>query len=390
MPVRATKRGAERTPLDGGYDVIICGASFAGLAAARKLAGSDARVLVLDRYEIGDRQTSACAAPADVLTHLGLDAAIRQRFSEMVIHTPSKTFRWELPFGFATFDYEHVCALLWAQCGAATFETAAVTGRSTAADGSITVATDRGALTAPLVVDALGWRRVLSTDPQPIQPPGARLSRGLEVHPAGSSPDLEIWVDPACVARGYGWAFPAGDEMRIGIGSFDPSDHVKAPTVRLTRRLGLQPDGYQGNWIPHALRNATDDGVFFAGDSAGHCLPATAEGIRPALYFGTEAGRELRRVVDGGQSRAQALSRYADFHERHRWAWRWLLRVQHAIGALNAYPALASAFEAMDRPDFIRWSFNKYLGICPPQALRDTEHLAAAGASESAPLANLP
>ena len=364
MPVRATKRGAERTPLDGGYDVIICGASFAGLAAARQLAGSSARVLVLDRYEIGERQTSACAAPTDALTHLDLEPAIRQRFTEMVIHTPSKVFRWQLPFGFATFDYRHLCELLWAQCGAATFETATVTGRSSAADGSIIVATDRGPVSAALVVDALGWRRVLSTDPEPIQPPAARLSRGLEVHPAGSSPDLEIWVDPACVARGYGWSFPAADELRIGIGSFDPADHVKRPTLRLTRALGLEPNGYQGNWIPHELRDATQDDVFFAGDSAGHCLPATAEGIRPALAFGTELGRELRHVVDGQQSRAQALARYADFHERHRWAWRWLLRVQHAIGALNAYPALTSVFEAMDRPAFIRWSFNKYLRIC--------------------------
>jgi hypothetical protein len=36
MPVRATKRGAERTPFPSGaeYDVVICGASFAGLAVA--------------------------------------------------------------------------------------------------------------------------------------------------------------------------------------------------------------------------------------------------------------------------------------------------------------------------------------------------------------------
>ena len=32
---RATLRGAERTPLDEQVDVLICGASFAGLAAAR-------------------------------------------------------------------------------------------------------------------------------------------------------------------------------------------------------------------------------------------------------------------------------------------------------------------------------------------------------------------
>src|SRR5256885_10618626 len=40
-PVRKTKRGAERTPLSGEADVLICGASFAGLAVARELAGTD-------------------------------------------------------------------------------------------------------------------------------------------------------------------------------------------------------------------------------------------------------------------------------------------------------------------------------------------------------------
>ena len=52
MPVRATKRGAERTPFPSGasYDVVICGASFAGLAVARELraiarAGPGARSL---------------------------------------------------------------------------------------------------------------------------------------------------------------------------------------------------------------------------------------------------------------------------------------------------------------------------------------------------------
>ena len=56
MPVRATKRGAERTPFPSGaaYDVVICGASFAGLAVARELRASRARVLVLDRYEMGE------------------------------------------------------------------------------------------------------------------------------------------------------------------------------------------------------------------------------------------------------------------------------------------------------------------------------------------------
>src|SRR4029079_18860016 len=63
MTQRATLRGAARTDVSQRADVLICGASFAGLAVARELAGAGADVLVVDRYEIGERATSACAAP---------------------------------------------------------------------------------------------------------------------------------------------------------------------------------------------------------------------------------------------------------------------------------------------------------------------------------------
>ena len=81
--------------------------------------------------------------------------------------------------------------------------------------------------------------------------------------------------------------------------------------------MGLRPDGYQGNWIPHQLRPAVEDGVFFVGDSAGHCLPLTAEGIRTALYFGLACGRELRAVLERRATREQALARYGAFSEAH-------------------------------------------------------------------------
>jgi menaquinone-9 beta-reductase len=201
MPVRATKRGAARTPIDGDHDVVVCGASFAGLAVARELAGSGARVLVIDRYEIGEKQTSACAAPTDWLTNLGLQDSIRQTFSELVIHTPRRTFRWPLPFTFSTFDYRSLCELLAAQ-GDARFDTAKVDGITRGAVH--TVHTDRGDLRAPLVVDALGWRRVLApASAKAIQPPEARLSRGLEVHPNASGDDLELWLDRSYVRAGY-------------------------------------------------------------------------------------------------------------------------------------------------------------------------------------------
>jgi len=359
MPIRATKRGDARTPLSGEFDVLVCGASFAGLAVARELAGSDARVLVIDRYEIGERQTSACAAPTGWLEALGLTNAMRQTFGELVVHTPHITTRMDLPFTFSTFDYQELCELLWHQSDA-DFETAKVNGRT-----GHTVHTDRGDLTAPLVVDALGWRRMLAGD-DGFQPPDAPLSRGLEVHPWGASDKLEIWIDRGYVPAGYGWSFPATDEVRVGVGSFDPRYHVKDSTVRLAADLDRDAVRYQGNWIPHRLRPATAGGVFFAGDSAGHCLPLTAEGIRTAFYFGIACGRELRSVLEGGKSRSDALRDYGSFSDSHRWKFEWLLRTQRAVPRVPPR-LLALALRGMSTDRFVRWSFSHYLSIAPAE-----------------------
>ena len=359
MPKRATKRGADRGPLSRDCDVLVCGASFAGLAVARELAGSGAAVLVIDRYEIGERQTSACGIPTDWLDVLGLQEALQQTFAELVIHTPHATVRYELPWTFSTFDYRRLCAALAAQ-GEFEFETAKVDGRT-----GDTVHTDRGDVTARLVVDAMGWRRVLGGG-APIQPPEAYLSRGLEVHPRGAGQDLEVWIDRSYVPAGYGWSFPAGDEVRVGVGSFDPRHHVKEPTVRLAADVAREAVGYQGNWIPHRIREGTEDGVFFVGDSAGHCLPLTAEGIRTALYFGIACGRQLRGVIEGERSRAAALAAYGAFSAAHRWKFEWMLRVQDLVPRVPPR-LLAPALRTMGARRLVDWSFGHYLAIAPPE-----------------------
>src|SRR5579884_2385114 len=358
MPTRATKRGAERTRLSADCDVLICGASFAGLAVARELAGSGAEVLLIDRYEIGERQTSACGIPTLWLQALELQAAHQQTFGELVIHTPHASVSYDLPWTFSTFDYRTLCGLL-ADQGEFTFETAKVEGRT-----GFSVHTDRGDIRAPLIVDALGWRRILGSG-ENVQPPDALLSRGLEVHPHGSGTDMEIWIDRSYVPAGYGWSFPAGHEIRIGIGSFDPRFHVKDPTVRLAGDLRAEAVRYQGNWIPHALRPAIEDGLYFVGDSAGHCLPLTAEGIRTALYFGLACGRELRAVVEGRQSRDRALASYAAFSASHARPFAWMLRVQRLIPRLPPR-LLAGALRAIDRQRFIDWAFGHYLAVAHP------------------------
>src|SRR3954451_14431309 len=127
MTRRATTRGDARTSLDGtAADVLVCGASFGGLGVARGLADAGAEVLVVDRDEIGERATSACAAPTPWLHAMGVERAIRQEIPCMRFGTPHGTYRYALPWSWSSFDYRELCRELWAQCGEARFATAKV------------------------------------------------------------------------------------------------------------------------------------------------------------------------------------------------------------------------------------------------------------------------
>jgi flavin-dependent dehydrogenase len=278
----------------------------------------------------------------------------------MAFHTPHGSARFRLPWSWSSFDYRTLCEALYEQTDAR-FQIAKVNGRTGA-----TVHSDRGDLTAPLIVDALGWRRVLGAGPN-VQPPEARISRGLEVHPHdGRGTDLDVWIDRSVVRYGYAWSVPANRERRIGVGSYEPRHHVKQPTQAMAQRLDADAVRYQGNWFPHALRPAIEDGVFFAGDSAGHCFPLSGEGIRTAFYFGIACGRELRAVLAGAIDTQPALESYARFSNAHAPAYRLALRLQRLIPNLPPR-ALTALLAVIGRERPTRRAFDWYLEQAHPR-----------------------
>ena len=113
---------------------------------------------------------------------------------------------------------------------------------------------------------------------------------------------------------------------------------------------------YQGNWFPHRLRPAAEDGVYFAGDSAGHCIPLSGEGIRTALYFGDRAGREIR---------SGSLAAYSAFSERHRRFYEFAYLVQTVVTRIPPR-LLQGIFNLIGRPRLCRPAFAWYLRQVPP------------------------
>ncbi len=110
--------------------------------------------------------------------------------------------------------------------------------------------TDRGELRAPLIVDALGWRRVLSNahaDPAPATRVSRAASRSTRRAPAAT---WSCGSTPATCARATRGASPPATSCASASAPSGPRHHVKEPTVRLAGDLGLPARGLPGQLDP--------------------------------------------------------------------------------------------------------------------------------------------
>ena len=250
MPVRATKRGAERTPLSGvpGRPDLRRelrrpgGRARACAAAARACSCSTAT-------RSASARRRACAAPTEWLAQpraRGVDPPdVRRRSS-------STRPRADVPLARCRgrsrrSTTAQLCALLCAQRRRASSRRRRSTG-APASPSTPTAATSR----APLIVDALGWRRVLSRAERDVQPPEARAV----ARPGG--PPARRRRRPRAVDR------PALRRARATAGASRPATSCASASARSTRAttsrsrrcasprdVDVPAVRYQGNWIPH-------------------------------------------------------------------------------------------------------------------------------------------
>ncbi len=304
-------------------DVIVAGAGYAGLAAAIHLG---ARALVVDQHEIGAVQRSACAVPVVVVERFGAHDAIIQRYDDAFFHTSRGTHRFPLKSPYCIIDHQRFCRLLWERSGARF-----VKARIREFTGS-SVITNGDEFRAPLFIDATGWPGMLSAASRSAVDRQTRLTVAIEADVLGTGEGLHIHYVPKIVSKGYGWVFPAGDELRIGVGSYDRGLDLKQSLRRFLDHLGLEGKPSRGGVIPWFTAESVVGNVFAAGDAAGHCLPVTAEGIRMALGFGDSAGRILKSVVDGDQKLDAAAQEYRAVCNLHRRSFSVMRFSQRLIG----------------------------------------------------------
>jgi flavin-dependent dehydrogenase len=356
------------------YDVVIAGASFAGLAVAQLVSPAPSvrpdpfnivrpelvegrvmspRVLLIDKGPIGEGVTSACGAPLAIVRAMGAEASVRQVHHDIVIQTPRSRTVWPLPEPFCTFDYRRFCELAFARTGAE-FRQATVLGRT----GSV-VHTSAGDVAGRFLVDATGWRAALTGNTPSVH---RWLAFGVETEVAAAvEPGLQFHFVPE-IDDGYAWVFPAGDTTRIGVLSYRGRSRLRPALEMFLARLGVAPGGYHGGFLASGFRLPVVDGVFVAGDAAGQCLPVTGEGIRTAILAGLRCGDLLRGVLGGVVTEPQARRAYAEFVAPGRRRYRALAGINALVEALPI-PLRGTLAALLGRPRPLRTLLRSYLGI---------------------------
>ncbi|WP_018411927.1 geranylgeranyl diphosphate reductase [Methyloversatilis thermotolerans] len=121
----------------------------------------------------------------------------------------------------------------------------------------------------------------------------------------------------------YGWVFPHGDTVSVGVGTAQRGFSIRGATALLRGLSGLASADTlrrEGAPIPMRPLRRWDNGrdVLLAGDAAGVVAPASGEGIYYAMSGGRLAADAVHEFLSTGDARAlaQARRRFMKAHGR--------------------------------------------------------------------------
>jgi geranylgeranyl reductase family protein len=324
------------------YDVLIAGAGPAGCAAAFDLARAGKRVLLLDRRAFPRPKACACGLTRKTLGALRYSVeAITERVCDEIVlqradagsHVADKQHeirvRAKRPIAvmavrerFDAFCLERTLAAA-AKGGAVSLTKidtiSALIEHPTHVELTIDTAEGLQTLSAPILVGADGsngqTRRLSTSAAEPgwyqrgfaleATIPYAALPAAL---PQGDGRH-DLVFDFAPLPGGYGWLFPKGNHINIGVGAFAPSSSVdEANLKQVTRvllaeyiraKLGADLAAFPAGVVTgqhlgmggHLYR--PQGRILLTGDAAGLVDPLTGEGIHSALVSGQAAAAAI-------------------------------------------------------------------------------------------------
>jgi flavin-dependent dehydrogenase len=301
---------------EGLHDVVIVGASFAGLATAYFIEGS--KILVLERQsELGSKQKSTCCTSQRWIEKLNCKGSVRKTFDYLTLHSSNgHSARIKLPMTFCTIDYREFCKTLADNLGNAEI----LTGKKVTSMGgsnSNKVVASGDSYSGRILVDCSGWKGFKENHIDRRNGTGRlKPAFGLEIETEfdGDTDSFHIYYGMKFTEKGYGWIFPTGEESAsigvCGYVGFKPGETLDSflQILGIKRKEGIST---HGGYLPTlGLSEPVRGTSFVVGDACWQVLPLSGEGIRKAFEYAEFCGKTITRVLHNELSLEEGLDTY--------------------------------------------------------------------------------
>jgi geranylgeranyl reductase family protein len=295
------------------FDAIVVGAGPAGSTTAYRLARAGARVLVLERARF----------PRDKPCGGGLtERALRQLpFSvDPVVEETVDTLEARLRYGprferrggsrLAVMTQRHRLDAYLAEQAAAAGAELREGARVTAVEGA-TVRVGDETLAGEVLIGADGVNGIVGR----ALGLGRDHQHGVALEGNVSYADVDagryarrLVLEFGVVPGGYGWVFPKGDHVNVGVGGWErEGPTLRAELARLCEEHAIDPDALtdlRGYRLPMRRPSAVlaRGRVALVGDAAGLVEPLTGDGIYEAFLSAKLVTDAALAVLDGSEA----------------------------------------------------------------------------------------
>ncbi len=312
------------------YDAVVAGAGPAGSTAARRLAGRGASVLLLDRHEFprdkpcgGGVTLRAASVPEIDLSSVIERTIYGARFSLRLGDTFDRRFREPLTYMTQRCRLDALLARRAVEAGGVFHDGEAVRGIETNGGSApdVTVRTDRDVYGARVLIGADGANgfvgRAAGLRPRFEEAVALEGNLAFKTDIPGDWKEY-VGLDIGDLAGGYGWVFPKGEHLNLGVGGWKYAGFtLRSKLAALSRRHGFDA-GALTNLRGHHLPVRTSGTpiargpIALVGDAAGLVDPLSGEGIHMAFASGRLVAESTLSYLAGENASMAAYQRAVD------------------------------------------------------------------------------